>query len=249
MNKEKEDLFSRHILLNEFGIEAQKKLLDSKICVIGCGGLGCGSLPYLTSAGVGDISIFDLGEVELSNLQRQVLYGLSDVGKEKASTAYSKLSQISHSSNIVYYEEFITEDNILEFISNDYDLVLDCTDNFKVRYLLADYCWNNDIPLISAAVLEFEGHIMSFVRAKNNPCLRCLMPEAPVNYSTAKDVGVFGPAVGVMGTLEAVEAVKMLTGTGQGLERTFLSFDFLRMRINKMCRDINTECTFCSRNR
>ncbi len=249
MNKEKEVIFSRHILLKEFGVDAQKKLLDSKICVIGCGGLGCGALPYLVSAGVGDISIFDLGEVELSNLQRQVLYGLPEVGYEKASMAYSKLSQISHSSNIVHYEKIISKDNIAEFINNNYDLVLDCTDNFEVRYLLADYCWNNYIPLLSAAVLEFEGHIMSLVRSKGNPCLRCLMPEAPVNYNRAKDVGVFGPAVGVMGTLEAVEAVKMLTGVGQGLERSFLSFDFLSMRINKMSRDVNAECIFCSSDR
>ncbi len=246
MNKEQTAIYSRHLLLSDFGREAQQRLLGAKVCVVGCGGLGCALLPYLVAAGTGEVTIIDQGEVELSNIQRQILYAKADVGSKKTEVAAAYLRRLGAGSVILPCELWLTPDNIVEAVSVESDLVVDCTDNFAVRYLLADYCWKNRIPLISAAVLEFDGHIMSMVRAGDNPCLRCLMPEEPVVYNKAKDVGVFGPAVGVMGTLQAVEAVKLLSGVGSGLESSFLSFNFLSMRVTKMQRERNPECGFCS---
>ncbi len=247
MNKESEKLFSRHILLKGFGGGAQERLLSSKVCIIGCGGLGCGVLPYIIAAGVGEVVIIDQGGVELSNLQRQPLYRVDDIGVEKVDAAMSRLSGINNSTSIIPLQTFITPDNIGSIITSNFDLVIDCTDNFDVRYLLADHCWSNGIPLLSAAVLEFVGHILALINKNNNPCLRCLVSEPPVGYNKASDVGVFGPAVGVMGTLQAVEAVKMLAGIGDGLEREFLSIDFLSMRVHKMSREVDTGCKFCSK--
>ena len=245
MNKEQEAVFSRHILLESFGRDAQQKLLQSRVCVVGCGGLGCGLLPYIVASGVGEIMLLDKGEVEVSNLQRQIMYGSDDVGREKARTIARKLLSMASVSTIISRECWISEDNISEVITADFDLIIDCTDNFEVRYLLADYCWNEHLPLLSAAVLEFEGHIMALVNSGDNPCLRCLMPEVPREYNRASNVGVFGPAVGVMGTLQAVEAVKMLTGVGEGLEKYLLALDFLNMRSRKLVREADPHCSFC----
>ncbi len=247
MNKEQTAIYSRQLLLRYFGADAQQRLLGSKVIVVGCGGLGCAALPYLVAAGTGEVTIIDQGKVELSNIQRQILYGKSDVGRIKTELAAEYLRRLGHDTIIQPLELWLAPDNIAEVISAKADLVLDCTDNFAVRYLLADYCWKQSIPLLSAAVLEFDGHIMSLVRAGDNPCLRCLMPDEPVKYNKAKDVGVLGPAVGVMGSLQAVEAVKFLAGVGSGLEASFLSLDFLSMRVNKMQRVRNPECSFCSR--
>ena len=246
MNKEKKAVFSRHILLSAFGAEAQQKVLESRVCVVGCGGLGCGLLPYIVASGVGEILLVDKGEVEASNLQRQIIYGPGDIGREKAVTTAAKLSAIAHSSRISFQECLLSAENIADVITADFDLVIDCTDNFEVRYLLADYCWQRQISLLSAAVLEFEGHIMALVNQGDNPCLRCLLPEVPTVYKRARDVGVFGPAVGVMGTLQAVEAVKMLSGVGEGLEKSLLALDFLNMRCSKLSREADPQCCFCA---
>ncbi len=249
MDVEQGEIFSRHILLEQFGKAAQEAVLKAKVCVVGCGGLGSGLLPYLVSSGVGQIQLVDSGEVEASNLQRQILYAPEEVGQSKVTAALARLEQINHSSELSGTNIYITSDNIAEVIGTGVDLVIDCTDNFQVRYLLADYCWNAAIPLLSAAILGFDGHIMSLLRAEDNPCLRCLVSAPPENYRRASEVGVFGPAVGVMGTLQANQALKILTGCGEILARRFLSFDFFSMRITIMERSVDPECSFCSKDR
>lgn len=228
MNLSKEELqrYSRHLLMEEFGAEAQLKLKASKVLVIGAGGLGCPCLLYLTAAGVGFIGIADDDVVSLSNLQRQVLFETEDVGKPKAEIAKAHLLKKNPHIQIETYSR-ITRDNVLETLA-DYDLVIDGSDNFSTRYLLNDACVITGKPYIYGALFKFEGQVSTF-NYQDGPTYRCLYPEAPAagEVPACGVAGVLGVLPGIIGTWQATEAIKVITGIGEPLTGKLLVLNLL----------------------
>lgn len=237
--------YSRHLLLSEFSEESQKLLAQSRVVVIGAGGLGSVVLPYLCGSGVGEILVVDSDPLEEQNLHRQILYREPDVGINKALAAKNKLVYLNRESKITVIGEALTAVNIEQVMKYKFDLAIDCTDNFQVRYLLADWCWKYKIRLVTAAVLRWEGHLMSIIPDDTHPCLRCLMPKPPKNVPKASDVGVYGPAVGVLGCLQATEVIKQLAGLPGTLNRKLLTYDCLNNRSTLISRDKKPGCV-CS---
>lgn len=251
MNLSKEELqrYSRHLLMEEFGLEAQLKLKASRVLVIGAGGLGCPCLLYLTAAGVGFIGIADDDVVSLSNLQRQVLFETQDVGKSKAEMARAHLLKKNPHIQIQTHSR-VTKDNVLAILAN-YDLVIDGSDNFSTRYLLNDACVIAGKPYIYGALFKFEGQISTF-NYQSGPTYRCLYPEAPAagEVPACGVAGVLGVLPGIIGTWQATEAVKVITGTGEPLTGKLLvlnlltnNFDTLRFKANPVNKQI-TELGF-----
>ena len=222
--------YNRQIILRNFGEEAQTRLQNSKILVAGAGGLGCPALIYLAAAGAGTICIADYDKVDLSNIQRQVLYKESDCGQPKADTAAKNLRLMNSEISIVVFDSKITNLNAIELIS-EYDVVIDCTDNFESRYIINDACCIVDKPLIYGAVLGFEGQVGVFnFSTGDNVCktnYRDLFPEPPEPSSvfSCNDSGVLGVVPGVIGTLQAAEAIKIVTKSGTSLSGRLISYN------------------------
>jgi adenylyltransferase/sulfurtransferase len=224
--------YQRQIQLKEFGAAGQDKLAQAKVLVIGAGGLGCPALQYLAAAGVGRIGIVDFDVVELSNLQRQVLYSVDDLGQSKVITAGQKLKALNPEICIDLYNFQITNTNALEIIMN-YDVVIDGSDNFATRYLINDACVILEKPLVYGAVLRFEGQVGVFnltdieTNVKTN--YRDLFPEPPNAASaiSCNDVGVLGVVPGIIGTMQATEALKIITGVGKPLINKIISYSAL----------------------
>ncbi|BFZ63273.1 hypothetical protein YB2330_004394 [Saitoella coloradoensis] len=205
--------YGRQLLLPPLGLPGQLRLKQSSVLVIGAGGLGSPALVYLVGAGVGTVGVVDGDVVDVSNLHRQVMYGGCE-GKSKVEGAREYLKRLNPHVNLVLYEEHLTPDNSLNILA-PYDLILDCTDTPLTRYLISDTCvLLNRKPLISASALKLEGTLTHFLKRKEGPCYRCIFPRAPVGVETCGDSGVLGPVVGVMGILQALEAIKFL-GMGQ----------------------------------
>ncbi len=220
------------MLLKEFGKEGQHKLSLAKVLVIGAGGLGCPALLYLAAAGVGTIGIVDFDLVEISNLQRQVLYTVADIGKPKAETAAQKLKAINPEIQIVFYNKQISNENALELITG-YDLVIDGADNYPTRYLVNDACVLLNKPLVYGAVLRFEGQVGVFNLAdpisKIKTNYRDLFPNPPdpaYNFS-CNDIGVIGVLPGIIGTMQATEAIKIILGIGKVLHNGMITYNAL----------------------
>lgn len=224
--------YQRQIQLKEIGQVGQDKIRQSKVLVIGAGGLGCPALQYLAAAGVGTIGIVDFDVVEMSNLQRQILYSVDDIGQSKAITASKKLQALNPEINILPYNFEITNKNALEIVEN-YDLVIDGSDNFSTRYLINDACLLLDKPLIYGAVLRFEGQVGVFnledVRTKIKTNYRDLFPKPPDAMSaiSCNDIGVLGVIPGVIGTMQATEALKIITKIGKPLTNKIISYNAL----------------------
>ncbi len=224
--------YQRQILLHEFGEAAQEKLQNAKVLVIGAGGLGCPALQYLAAAGVGTIGIVDFDVVDISNLQRQILYTVEDIGKSKAETAVSKLAALNPEIQIRSFNFQITNENALQIIS-DFDLVIDGSDNFPTRYLVNDACAILDKPLVYGAVLRFEGQVGVFNLADKHSNIktnyRDLFPESPDSTSklSCNEVGVLGVLPGIIGTMQATEAIKIIAGVGQVLANKIISYNAL----------------------
>lgn len=238
--------YSRHILLNEVGGEGQKKLLDSSAFVIGAGGLGSPALLYLAAAGVGRLGIVDCDIVELSNLQRQIIHGTGDIGISKVISAEEAIREINPDCEVKIFQERLSPANIHRMLKG-YDVVLDGCDNFPTRFLVADFCRFESIPLVSAAVLQFEGQLMTILPGKGNPCYRCFLPEPPPPgmVPNCQEAGVLGAVVGVMGTLQAVEAIKVLLGIGNVLSNRLLVYDALECRFTMTKRIPDPGCPLC----
>jgi sulfur-carrier protein adenylyltransferase/sulfurtransferase len=226
--------YSRHLVLQEFGMEGQVKLKNSSVLVVGAGGLGAPVLLYLTAAGVGTIGIADDDKIDISNLQRQVLYSSADVGESKAHVAVRKLSSQNPHINFKVYQVRITSQNALEIL-NDYDLVIDATDNFPTRYLLNDASVLLGKPLIYGSILKFEGQLSVLnLKGKDGQFstnYRDLFPEAPAPDTAlnCEQAGVLGVLPGIIGALQANEAIKILTGIGEPLTNKLLIFDSLSL--------------------
>ncbi|MBC8053702.1 MAG: ThiF family adenylyltransferase [Sphingobacteriaceae bacterium] len=228
MNLSQEELqrYSRHLLMEEFGADAQLKLKAAKVLVVGAGGLGCPCLLYLAAAGIGFLGIADSDAVSISNLQRQVLFDSDDIGKLKAEVAKSHLLKKNPLISIQTYPR-ITRDNVLEILKQ-YDLVVDGSDNFSTRYLLNDACVITGKPYIYAALFKFEGQISTF-NYMDGPSYRCLYPHEPASgdVPACGEAGVLGVLPGIMGTWQATEAIKVITGIGSPLSGKLLSLNLL----------------------
>ncbi len=219
--------YNRHIILPELGFEGQQKLKQASVLVIGAGGLGCPVLQYLVAAGVGTIGIIDDDRVEESNLQRQILYNLDDIGSFKAEVAARKLALQNPFVNFNVYTQRLGNQNALA-VFKSYDLIIDGSDNFPTRYLVNDACVILDKPLVFGSVFKFEGQVSVF-NFKNGPTYRCLFPDQPEDSPNCSEIGVIGVLPGIIGSMQANEAIKIITGIGEVLSGKLMVFDALKM--------------------
>ena len=243
MNKKR---YKRHLMLPEIGEAGQKKLEAGRVLVVGAGGLGSPVCLYLAAAGVGTIGITDFDKVDESNLQRQVLYKESDVGSSKVQAAKKHLLEMNSALCIKTFEEGLTEENAEEMVSQ-FDVVIDATDNFHTRYLLNDTCIRLGKPEIYGAICEFAGQVTVFL--PEGPCLRCMNPEQPEagEGPNAADYGVLGVLPGMIGCMQAAEAVKLLVGYGTTLAGRMLFLDAKTMTFDEMELPKNPRCPVCGK--
>tara|TARA_B110000003_G_C16553868_1_gene497688 strand:+ start:35 stop:778 length:744 start_codon:yes stop_codon:yes gene_type:complete len=234
-------LFEKQIILKKIGISGQKKILASSVLVVGIGGLGCPLITYLAASGVGKIGIVDFDKVELSNLNRQILFSISDLGKFKVNQAKKKIKRLNKKIKIISFKKKITSKNI-ENIFKKFDIICDGTDNFETRYLINDYCKKNKKILISAAINKFDGHLLNFNYKKKGPCYRCYMPEMPDIENNCQTEGIFSPVAGVMGTLQANEVLKTILHLKSDLTNKILIFDAIKNNFRKSRISINQKC-------
>lgn len=223
--------YARHYSLKNFGIKGQQKLAEAKVLVIGAGGLGCPVLQYLTAAGVGTVGLADDDIISLSNLQRQVLYSTEDVGRAKAAVAALKLQQLNPDITVNGFKMVVNSSNALKLIA-DYDVVVDCTDNFAARYLINDACVLLNKPLIFGAVYQYEGQVAVFNVAdkhgvKTNYRHLFATPPDPLEVADCNEAGVLGVLPGIIGTLQATEVIKLITGIGDALINKLMTFSIL----------------------
>jgi sulfur-carrier protein adenylyltransferase/sulfurtransferase len=234
MTEEENIRYNRQIILPNWGIEAQEKVKTSRVLVIGAGGLGCPALSYLAAAGVGTIGIMDYDIVEVSNLQRQVIYTTTDVGRNKALAASQKLKAFNPLVHIITIEKALDKKNALETIAS-YDVIVDATDNFETRYLINDTCVILNKPFVFASILGFEGQVSVF-NYKNGPTYRCLYPEAPAKENTpnCNENGVIGALAGTVGCIQANEVLKIISGVGETLSGKLLIMDLLNNKFSTL---------------
>lgn len=237
--------YSRHLLLNEFGEDAQQRLLAGRALVVGAGGLGSAALMYLASSGVGHITVCDGDRVELTNLQRQVVHRESSLGQPKAASAAATLAALNSEICIVPLEERLEGDRIAELV-READVVLDCSDNFATRHALNRACVASRTALVSGAGVRFDGQIAVFdLRKPESSCYHCLFPEADGEEERCATMGVFAPMVGVIGTMQAMEAVKILAGVGHTLAGRLQLFDALSSRWHEVRLSRDPRCAVC----
>ncbi len=243
--------YARHIILPEVGGEGQAKLLQSRVLVIGAGGLGSPLLLYLAAAGTGTLGVVDDDFVDLSNLQRQVIHGTGRIGAAKVESARETLGEINPEVTLVTHQTRLNAENALELIA-DYDLVADGSDNFATRFLVNDACYLAKTPLVSAALLRFEGQISTFKAylGGEEPCYRCIFPEAPPPglIPTCAEGGVLGAVAGAMGSIQAVEVIKELLGIGESLSGSLVLYDALTATFRKIKVKPDPECPLCGEN-
>ena len=238
--------YSRHIILKEVGAKGQKKLSQAKVLIIGAGGLGAPAALYLAAAGVGTIGIVDADEVDLSNLQRQVIHATADIGKPKVQSAKETMEAINPDVTVNTYHTFVTSKNVLDLIK-DYDFILDGTDNFPAKFLINDACVMAKKPFSHAGIIRFKGQLMTYVPGQG-PCYRCVFKNPPPKDAvpTCKQAGVIGSMGGVIGSLQAMEAVKYIVGAGDLLTGYLLTFDALKMEWHKVKLPPDTStCAVC----
>ena len=245
LSEEQITRYSRHILLKEVGGKGQKKLLDGRVLIIGAGGLGSPIALYLAAAGVGTIGIADADEVDLSNLQRQVIHTTPDVGKAKVLSAKDTMLAINPELTVNTYQTWVSAENIAGMIA-DYDFVIDGTDNFAAKFLINDACVLAGKPYSHGGILQFDGQTMT-VKPGKSPCYRCIFPEPPPKdvIPTCSRAGVIGVLPGVLGTLQATEAIKYLLGAGELLTGRLLTYNALRMRFREIPVKKNAKCPIC----
>ncbi|MBI2190976.1 MAG: molybdopterin-synthase adenylyltransferase MoeB [Planctomycetes bacterium] len=237
--------YSRHLIMPEVGLGGQQKLRNSSILLIGAGGLGSPLGLYLTAAGVGRIGIVDFDVVDFTNLQRQVLHTTQDVGRPKLQSAKDHLKAINPSVEIVGYESRLTSENAME-IAKDYDIIIDGTDNFPTRYLVNDVCVLLGKPNVYGSIFRFEGQASVF-DARRGPCYRCLYPEPPPPgmVPSCAEGGVLGVLPGIIGIIQATEAVKLILGTGDPLVGRLLLYDALAMTFTELKLAKDPKCPIC----
>jgi molybdopterin/thiamine biosynthesis adenylyltransferase len=245
LSPEQRNRYQRHLLLPEVGEAGQLKLLDSKVLLLGAGGLGSPAALYLAAAGVGTIGIIDMDVVDASNLQRQILHNVDRIGERKVDSAKKTLTLINPDVNVVTYDTRLGADNVLDVIDG-YDVIVDGTDNFPTRYLVNDASLLKRIPVVHGSIFRFEGQATVF-HPYQGPCYRCMIPEPPPAElaPSCAEAGVLGVLPGIIGSIQAVEAIKLLLGIGETLQGRLLSYDALEQsfRTFKVHRD--PQCPAC----
>ena len=240
--------YARHIVLAEIGGIGQTRLIAAKVLVIGAGGLGAPLLQYLCAAGIGTLGVIDDDTVDLSNLQRQVIHRTADIGMAKAESAGQALAQINPEVNVVMHRERLTAANARRVIAA-FDIVADGSDNFATRYLVNDTCFVLRKPLVSAAILRFDGQISTYkaFEGAGHPCLRCLFPEAPSEDAvpSCAQAGVLGALAGTLGAMQATEVVKEILGVGKSLSGRLLMYDALAASFDEMAIAKRDHCPTC----
>ena len=246
LSAEQRNRYQRHLLLPEVGEKGQIKLLESKVLMLGAGGLGSPSALYLAAAGVGTIGVIDMDVVDQSNLQRQILHNMDRIGDRKVDSAKKTLTALNPDVNVVTYDTRLGADNVLDIIDG-YDIIVDGTDNFPTRYLLNDASLKKKIPVVFGAIFRFEGQVSIF-DPYVGPCYRCMLPEPPPAEMapSCAEAGVLGVLPGIIGSLQAMEAIKHLVGLGDSLAGRLLTYDAMEQsfRTFKIRRDPN--CPACS---
>ena len=237
--------YSRQIILPEVGGAGQKKLLKSKVLIIGCGGLGSSCAYYLTAAGVGTIGLVDSDKIELNNLQRQILHFTRDVGKPKVNSAKAKLSQLNPDTKLKTYHLRLTSKNILSIIKK-YDVIIDGSDNFPTKYLINDACVLLGKPFIHAGILKLEGQATTII-PKKGPCYRCVFPTPPLPGAvpTCQQAGILGVVAGVLGLVQTTEALKYILKVGELLVGRLLVFNALDTSFRTIKIKRNKNCPVC----
>lgn len=253
MNADQIKRYKRHLLLPEVGLAGQRKLLDAKVLCIGAGGLGCPIALYLAAAGVGTIGLADVDVVSPSNLQRQVLFGMSDVGEFKVTAAARKLKDLNPDVKVVEHKELVSSANVMDLIA-DYDFIIDGTDNFPTRYCVGDACVIAGKPNIYGSIFRFDGMVTVFAPHLKNPdtgeqgpCYRCLYPEPPDPGSvpSCAEGGVIGVLPGVIGTIQAAEVVKLITGIGKPAVGKLFTYDALDFSFKTFKVRRDPKCPVC----
>lgn len=238
--------YNRQILLHDFDIARQERLQQSRVLVVGLGGLGCPAALYLAAAGVGELFLADGDAVELSNLQRQIAHTSADIGTNKARSAAAAIRALNPEVAVEIVESALTEEAMPALVSR-VDLVLDATDNYPVRFALNRACIAAAVPLVSAAAVRSEGQLAVFDPQRGGPCYRCLYTEGEnATALTCSESGVLAPLVGVIGSLQAMEALKVLTGYGQALRGKLLVLDLRDLEIRQLRLDARADCPACS---
>ena len=233
--------FEKQIILKKVGIAGQERIKKAKVLIIGIGGLGCPLLTYLASSGINNIGIVDHDKVELGNLNRQILFNTSDLGKYKVVQAKSKVIKIYKKIKIKTFKKKISTKNI-NSILKDYNIICDGTDNFETRYLINDYCKSKKKILISGAISKFDGHLFKFDFKKKIPCFRCFMPELPIRENNCETEGIFSPVAGILGSLQANEVLKTVLNLKDDLNNNFLVFNSLKMTLRRVKINKNPTC-------
>ena len=241
MNLSQLKRFEKQIILKKIGLAGQKKLFSGNVLVVGLGGLGCPLVTYLASSGVGKIGIVDFDKVEISNLNRQILFKSSDVGKYKVDCVRKEIFKMNKKIKIISFKKRLNSKNISKIFKN-FSIICDGTDNFETRYLINDYCLKNKKILISSAISKFDGQLMKFNFRKKGPCYRCFIPNRPDTEKNCEFDGIFSPVAGIMGSLQASEVLKTILNKSSDLTNQILIFDALKNEFRKSKIIINPEC-------
>ena len=244
LDKKQIERFSRQIILKNIGILGQKKIIQSKVLIVGMGGLGCPAAEFLTRAGIGRLGIIDYDNVELSNIHRQSLYGIEDLKKPKVKAALKKLNNINPKTRIVCYKIKLNKDNFSKIIKN-YDYIIDGSDNFETKFLINDFCVKSKKILVTAAISKFDGHVFTFdFKNKKNPCLRCFFQENEISDDllNCEYEGILGTVAGIIGAFQANEILKYILNIGKNLNGFILIIDLLNLNFRKVKLNKRKEC-------
>jgi len=250
-SKKQIDRYSRQMILKKIGIIGQKKLLKSRVLIVGAGGLGSPISIYLTALGIGKIGIIDYDKVEISNLSRQIIFTNNDINKKKSSTAINRLKKINPNIKFKSFEKKLSGKNIHN-IAKDFDLIVDGSDNFRTRFLINDYCLLKKKILVSGAISKFEGQIYTFnFSKKKSPCLKCFIPEMPNNpdIDRCEHEGIIGTLGGIVGSIQANEVVKEILQIGESLCGYILIIDALKLTFRKVKLNKRTNCYCYEKNK
>ena len=234
--------YSKQIILKKIGIKGQKKIATAKVLIIGAGGLGCPMLLYLANSGIRYIGLVDDDKVNLSNLNRQILFNTNDIGKFKVNQAKEVIKKINKKVKLSIFKEKIKIKNIKNILDK-FDIICDCTDNFKTRYLINDYCLKMKKILISSAINKYDGHIFNFDFKKNIPCFRCFMPEIPTLENKCDSDGLMPTLAGIAGTIQANEVLKTIIGLKNRLVGKMIIFNTINMKFRIVKLTKNSKCT------
>ena len=242
--------YARQIKTDSFSLEKQKKLSEAHVLVIGAGGLGSPILYYLAAVGVGNLGVVDFDKVDLTNLNRQILHSTDDLGRVKVESAMEKLQKLNPNIKVKGFNMKLDKDNIKSTIK-DYDVIIDAVDNFATRYVISDACYQMNKPLVEGAAVGLDGIIMTII-PKKTPCYRCLYPDFDIDSQgktvSAAEIGVLGVVPGIIGTLQALEAIKLITDTGENLTGRLLQFDGLTSSFREIKLKKKKNCPLCGQN-